>query len=300
MQTVKNLLEKNNLRAHRYEIKGNATIIDTNNGRFVVKKKNYKDELFSYLNSRNFNYYPEVIHDDGEYTISRYIDSVEMPSNQKYEDMIHLVALLHSKTTHFKEMNSDDYKKLYEDINNNIEYLRGYYNDIMSIIESKIFMSPSEYLLARNISKIHQALDFCKGKTESWYEKIKDIRKGRMSVIHNNLDIRHFIRNNDPYLISWDKSKVDMPIFDLYKLYKNHGLDINFEELLFRYEKEYPLFEAERELLFILMALPNKIEFGDNEYKMCQKISKDIDFIYKTERIISPYYVVNTNQDQNN
>jgi hypothetical protein len=299
MQKVKQILKENNILANRYEIRGNATIIDTNNGRFVVKKNNYNNELFNYLKSRNFNYYPEVIYDDGSYTISRYIDEVDMPSNQKYEDMINLVSLLHTKTTHFKEMNSDEYKKIYEDLNNNIEYLKGYYNDIMSIIEARVYMSPSEYLLARNVSKIYQALDFCKGKTESWYEKVKDIRKGRMAVIHNNLDIKHFIRNNDPYLISWDKAKTDMPIFDLYKLYLNHGLDVNFEELLFRYEKQYPLFESERELLFILMALPKKIEFINDEYKMCRDISHDIDLIYKTEDIISPYYIVNTNQNEN-
>jgi hypothetical protein len=109
-------------------------------------------------------------------------------------------------------------------------------------------------------------------------------------VLHNNLDLSHFLRNEQSYLISWRKSKIDMPIFDIYKLYKRNGLEFEFSEVLKRYEKNYPLLPEEKKLLFILMALPDKIEFGKNEYDNCLAVNKMIDFVYKTEMIISPYY----------
>ena len=55
------------------------------------------------------------------------------------------------------------------------------------------------------------------------------------------------------------------------------------------YEKEYPLKDYERELLFILINMPKKIEFDDNEYNMCIKISDEIDRLKKNYLFINEY-----------
>lgn len=293
MKPLNNLLKKYDLKPNCYRKNGNVTIVDSKKGRFVLKEKkdNVDESIYKYLESRSFNYYPRNINDsEDEYQISEYIDDVDMPKEQKILDMIDLVSLLHYKTTHYKEVDEDDYKKIYEDVMNNVNYLYSYYIDIISVIESKVYMSPSEYLLARNISKLFSAIEFSRGELEKWYNLVKEKRKQRVVVLHNNLEINHFIRNNNSYLISWDKSKIDMPIFDLYKLYRKHALEFEFDIVLRQYEKSYPLLDEERKLLFILMTLPDKIEFNDSEYEMCKKISRQIDVIYKTETLISPYY----------
>ena len=291
MKWVNNYLKSKNLKALKYEIRGKAVIVKTDNGTLVLKAKDRSsnDNIFSYLNSRNFNYYPKIIDDDNFY-VTEYQKDTKMPLEQKMNDLVDLVSLLHSKTTYYKEIDIDDYKKIYEDINNNILHLRTYYNDLMTIIEAKTFMSPSEYLLARNISKIFGALNFCDGELKNWEKIMKDKKKQRFVVLHNNLDINHFIRNKRSYLISWDKARIDIPIFDLYKLYKKYGLDYEFESILKNYERSYPLLEEEKILLYVLISLPDKIEFNDSEYVMCQKISHLIDLLYKTEQVISPYY----------
>ncbi len=293
MRKFNDILNKYSLKPQRYEVKGKVTIIDTNNGKYVIKEKNRENNssIYDYLNSRNFNYYPKILSDDeDDYVVTEYIESSMMPDEQKLMDLIDLVSLLHSKTTHYKEVDVADYKKLYEDIANNIEYLYSYYNDIITIIESKVYMSPSEYLLARNISSIFSALSYSKDELEKWYELINKKTKQRLVVLHNNLDMSHFISNKQTYLINWDKSKIDMPIFDLYKLYKHHNLDYDFEEVLQRYERNYPLLEEERKLLFILIILPDKIDFDENNYEMTKRVSRLIDSIYKTQQLISPYY----------
>lgn len=38
------------------------------------------------------------------------------------------------------------------------------------------------------------------------------------------------------------------------------------------------------------MALPDKVELTNDEYDNCKKMGKMVDFVYKTEMIISPYY----------
>jgi hypothetical protein len=300
MRKINEIAKRYDFKPTKYMIKGKTTLIDTDKGRFAIKAKNrsQNNQILTYLDSRSFHYYPNIIQDDDEYIITEAIDEIDMPSDQKMADLIDLVALLHSKTTHYKEVDLDDYKKLYEDISNNIVYLSSYYEDYVAIAESHVFMSPSEYLLARNSTKIYSSLQFAKAELEKWYEMIKEKRKQRLVVLHNNLNLDHFLRSKSPYLISWDQSKIGIPVFDIFKLYKRQGLDFEFGELLRRYERTYPLLPEERKLLFILLAMPNKIEFHDSEYEMCMKISRLIDELYKTEMIISPYYSKQTEQKE--
>lgn len=288
-----NELDKYNLKPLKYTYINNILIIKTPEDRYVIKKTN-NTKTYQYLKSRGFNFYLEPINQIDNYEITKYIDSIEMPNEQKIQDLIEVVSILHNKTSHYKEIDEEDIKKIYEDINNNIAYLYSYYNDIMTIIESKVFMSPPEYLLSRNISIIYKSLNFCQTKINSWYQKIKDKKQQRVVVLHNNLSLDHFIRGQNPYLISWSKSKIDSPIYDLYKLYQKHSIDYDFNSLLKKYESKNPLLDEERELLFILISLPKEIKFKDNNYNTCINISNLIDDLYKTESLISPYYLKNT------
>lgn len=291
MRKINDVLKKYNIKPYRYTTQGKVTLVDTEMGRFAIKKRKRNNEITRYLQSRSFNYYPKIINDeDDDYEVSEYIEEVEYPKEQKILDMINLVSLLHNKTTHYKEIDFDDYKEIYEDIKNNIEYLDGYYQDYIAVIDTHVYMSPSEYLLARNISKIFAALAFCKQEVEKWYDLIKDKNKQRLVVLHNNLDLSHFLRTENSYLLSWDKAKIGIPIFDLYILYKRHALDFDFSDILKQYEKNYPLQEDERKLFFCLIALPDKLDFNKTEYEMTKEISREMDILYKTEKLISPYY----------
>ena len=299
MRNIRHILEKYQLHPTRYQMKGKVTFVDTDRGSYAMKEMEHdQEEIWNYLRSRNFLYYPEIIRYENRILVTKLEQDIAMPKEQKAEYLIDLMALLHQKTTHYKEVDISDYKELYEDISNNIFYLKTYYDDMMTIIESHIIMSPSEYLLARNITLVYSALNFSKEALEKWYEMIKDKRKQRMVILHNHLELSHFIRNQNAYLTSWDKAKFGIPIFDFYKFYKKHCLEFEFDELFKRYERSYPLLEEERLLLFILLALPSKIEWNDSEYAMCQKISNMIDEMIKTEKLISPYNTKNREQEE--
>ena len=113
--------------------------------------------------------------------------------------------------------------------------------------------------------------------------KIKNV-----SFVHRPL--YHYIKNEKPYLISWNKSRIDSPIYDLLSFYKNHYLDFDFDDLFHFYESGYPLKEDERLLLFTYMAIPYKIEIISDEYEMCIKINKMIEYLYKTSNLIMNYH----------
>jgi len=292
MHDINVLLKKYNFHPIKYIKNKKTMIIETEEGKYIIKEKKRDNQyIHDYLKTRNFNYIPKVItQPEDKYQITSYVEQCAVPEEQKIIDLILLVSLLHNKTTHYKEIIEDEIKEIYENLDNNIEYLYSYYNDLMTMIESKVYMSPCEYLIARNISRIYESLYFSKEELENWYKLVKDNKKQRYTVIHNNLELDHFIINENKYLISWDKAKIGIPIFDIYKLYKKHALDFEFNEIIKLYEKNYPLKEEERKLLFILISIPPKIEMQESEYENTKEARKKMDYVLKTQLFISPYY----------
>ena len=285
---LKNIINK--YKAKKITLKNSAKIIENENTRLVIKKDNPNIlETYNYLLSRSFDYFPKIIYKDNDYNVYEYVEDVNEPSEQRILDIITLTSILHSKTTFYKEVDIDNYKYLYETINKKLEYLFNYYNDIITLIEKNIYMSPSNYIIARNINKIFETINYCKYEVDSWYELIKDKRKIRVVNIHNNLSLDHYIKNDKPYLISWNKNKIDMPIYDLLTLYKKYYLDFDFYELFNYYESRYPLTNEERKMLFILMSIPEKLVLDSSEYKNSIKCRKFFDYIYKTEDLINEY-----------
>lgn len=288
---LRSIFDDESINFKRVTIKNNARIVDTDQGSYVIKKRknNNLDNIYNYLLSRSFDYFPKCLKHNQEYDIYEYIPDTNEPGEQKILDLINLVSLLHNKTTYYKEIDLDNYKEIYESINNRIEYLYNYYTDMITIIERNVYMSPSQYLIARNISMIYKSLDYCKQSIDRWYDLIRDKRRVRYVTLHNNLNISHYLRGDKPYLISWDYSKKDMPIYDLLKIYQNHYLDYDFSDLFQHYENHYHLKEEERILLFTYMALPYKITVTNNEYQMCREARRLFDYIYKTEDLITNY-----------
>ena len=286
---INEILKNKGIKARRYEKKGKVTIIDTKDKKYVYKEGKIESQILNYLKSRSFEYIPSFLNNiQDTYQLSEYISDLNIPKEQKMLDLIRLIALLHSKTTHYKEIDLDYYEQIYEDLDGNINYLYIYYTDLITLIESKVYMSPSESMLANNITKIYQTLSKNKERLDKWHSHIKEKRKERRVVLHNNLKLEHFLETDIPYLISWDKAKIGNPVFDIYKLYQNHILDFDFETILNEYEKSYPLLKEEKELLFILISMPDLIDFKQDEYTNCKIISKMLDKIYKTEMFLSP------------
>ena len=292
MIEIKQLIKRNNIKVLNYRKSNNNIIISNSNNKYIIKRGIYNKKIMDYLNSRGFNYYPDIYDYNNKYQLIKYVEDSNIPKEKKINDLINIVALLHKKTSFYKEVDEVEYKKLYEDLLNNCSYLKEYYNDLISIIDSKVFMSPKEYLLASNITLIFDSISYCEVQINKWYEIInsKDkTRRMRVCVIHNDLKLKNFIKDDKDYLINWDKSKIDMPIFDLYKLYLRCNNDYDFIEILRNYEKSYPLLEDELLLLYILISMPSIIKFNRNNYDTCISINKEINKLLKTSNLIKNY-----------
>lgn len=273
----------------------NATILKCTNGTYVVKNKKNKDikELYKYLNSRDFHYYPLLVEDNrSDINVFEYVEDNSIDNEQKLFDLINLVSLLHNKTSYYKEVTNDKIKEIYEELLGRTIYMEEYFNKIIFNIEDDIFVSPSSNLLLNNSSKIFESLVFLKKEIEEWYKITIDSDKMRVCLVHNNLNLDHYIKSDKDYLISWDNYIIDSPIIDIVKLYKNIYINMNFSEALKLYMEKFPLNDSEKKLLFIMLVMPDEINLTTDEIKNVVTIRKYLDYIYKTENLIRPYYSV--------
>ncbi len=287
---------KNIYKPYKYTKIGKSTIINTSSGDYVIKQTNNKTkELFSYLQSRGFSNFPKIIDDTRkDVTVYKYVPDIVMPKEQRSLDMINLVSNLHNKTTYFKEISQDKFKEIYEDVLSNVNYYKEYYSQKYDIFFKEVYHSPSHYLFLVNYYKLDLMLDFCKQQLDSWYELAKQENTQRVAVVHNNLSLDHFIKNDPDYLISWDKSKIETPVIDLVKFYQNNYLDVNFKKVFDKYLSNYPLSAMEKKLFFVLISIPPKIEFDMlEELKNTRDIRTKLDYVFKTEELIRPYYSSN-------
>ena len=160
---LREILTKYNIPIKKITILSNAKIIDD---KLVVKerKKDDIERTYSYLKSRSFDYFPEPVALDKKYELYPYIKNSYEPKEQKAMDLIYLLSLLHSKTTFYREVDINHNKEIYETTINNLDYLNNYYTNLITSIEKEVYMSPSSYLIARNINIIFESIYYSRDK----------------------------------------------------------------------------------------------------------------------------------------
>lgn len=256
----------------------------------VIKQEKNNDEIYEYLESRNFDNYLKPIERVDERAVYPYIKDKSVDNYQKGEDLIKTVALLHNKTSFNKEINPSKYKEIHDSIIGHINYLDKYFYEYLDKTELKEYPSPSDTIFLRNYSKLLSLFDFLKQETDTWYELAKDNTKKRVSLNHGNLSLDHLLKNDKDYLISWDNATFDSPILDITNLYHNEWNNIDFSTALKNYLERCSLSADEKKLLFINLAIPKKIEKTSDEMINVMETSRLFDYIYKTEELIRPYY----------
>ena len=282
-------------------IKNTARIVTEDNIKYVLKRKN-KDlvELFNYLDSRSFSYYPKILESNDSEVKYEFIESTFIPDEEKGISIIKIMALLHSKTVYFKTISKRKYKQIYDTLIDNIDYLKDYYLKLITVIDDETYMSPSHYLIARNYSIINGCLLYAEKELNSWFRLVEKKEKERVCIVNNHIDTNHYIRGNNDYLINWDHYIVDTPILDIYKFYKKEYNNYDFEILFTEYNNIFKLNEEEIKLLYVLLSIPGKIEEVDDELLNTSNIKTIIDYIYKTNNLISSrIFEISENEDGN-
>ena len=290
MNNLKGITNNFDFKIKKCKYCNNIRIIDTDKGVFVAKKKNRNNnDLFKYLQTKNFTNFLNIYDSNDDYEIYPYIDEVDLTQEERAIDIIYLISILHNKTTFYKEVNLDKIKEIYEDINNKLIYLTNYYDNLRMIAEEQKYLSPSNYLLLRNISIIFRSIDDSKHFIDKWYELIKNKKNFRVVTIHNYLELNHLIKGDNTYLISWDRASKASPIYDLLSLYQNTYEKVEFSSLFETYNSKYPLMTEELYLLYSLLLVPKKLELSNNEIVNTKDVYRLTNYLIQTEEFISKY-----------
>ncbi len=288
MSDIKEVIEKCGLYSRAYQYKNNVRILDTKNGKVVIKKKKRdKNEIYNYLLSRGFNHFLLNERDYGDYEIYPYINEINMSDDARAMDLVITLSILHIKTTFYKETLLDDIKRVYEEVIDRVDYLDKYYHELQDVIESRVFMSPSEYLLIRNISKVYMALYYARENIEVWYREVSKQKSSRYVMLHNNVSLEHFLVGCDSSsFISWDEAGFGFVIYDFLNFYKTEYMRFDMNKLYDVYQSRYKFTKTEELLFFILISIPEKITI-DNSFDGCVKVYEWVEYINKSHELIS-------------
>ena len=282
------VVNKYDFRINKYEEKSNVKIIDTDNGKYVLKQSKDDNELYKYLDNKQFNYYLEHEKID-EYNVFPYVEEVNVPKEDKAIDLVYLLSILHNKTLFYRNVVIDDVKKQYENLNQEIDNINKFYFEKQDIIEQKIYMSPEEYLLIRNASLIYSSLTFAKEKLKEWYQyKIKQ-KKERIVLLHNKPSLDHLLINDKKILISWDNYKRDIPIYDFLYFYKNNYNKLEMISLFDIYNSKFSYTKDEYLLFLVFLAMPKKVEFTSHHFNNTVEVQHLVDYLNTTRDFILKY-----------
>lgn len=286
---INDIIKDNDLRVNNISYRGNCQVLDTNKGKFVLKKKknNIKD-IYEYLNRKKYyNYVPLVNNYDDPYEIYPFIEEKNTFNSSKAVDMIYALSMLHIKTTTYEEINLDEIKELYERTLAKIDYLYKYYLDLQDYIEANVYMAPAEYLLIRNISMVYNLLSFSKTKIDEWYREKERLKKERNVLLINNLKLEQFLEGEQNYFVNWSKAKRGIVIYDFLDFFKKNYLELDMKSLYDIYQSKYPFSTDEENLFLALLAIPDKIIFDDNNYINTIKVKNLVIYLNKVGQFIS-------------
>lgn len=288
MNKEKFLLEHYNLRPLRISYKNNTKMIETDKGKFAIKlKDNNNNRIYEYLKSRNFHsFLPLENKEEDPIEIYSYIEERKLSAEDKAIDLVYVLSMLHIKTTTYQEIDLDKTKETYEQTLEKISYLNIYYHDLQDYIENKIYMSPAEYLLMRNISRIYATLNYAKETIEIWYQEKIKLKRERLVQLHNDVSLDHFLETENSYLINWHKSQKGIVIYDFLNFYQNEYLILEMNSLFDLYQSKYQYTKEEKLLFLSLLAIPWKIEFKDSNYINTLNVRKLVTYLLKSQQLI--------------
>lgn len=265
-----------------------AKLIEEDNNYYILKPRKIEiEDIYSNLISRNFNNFLSPIEINNSYEKYEFINELNSSDDDRSNDIVYLMSLLHNKTTSFNEVNENELKTRFEDIIKLLDETYEYYSNLQNNIEEEIYMSPAEQLLMNNISKIYYLLNVSRKNIEDYYEIISNKKVERKSIIHGNLKMNHILESKEKYLISWNNSKKEIPVYDLVKFYKNEYEKIELSSLYENYKSKYKLNEEEENLFISLISIPNIIKLDKTNYIDCININGLVDYVDKTIAFIS-------------
>ena len=266
----------------------NLKIIDNGKEKICIKEikdKNIIDK-YDYLKSKDFHEYPDTILENN-YEKRKYIDEIKVTKEDKVNELLNTIIMLHTKTTYYVNISLESIKEVYEKQINELNEIKNYYEQLFDNNVLNVFQKPSILYLIKNYSLIVTSLDKSKYCIDNWYKIIKNKKNKRVVMLHNNLKLSNFILGKEKYLINWYNSIHDYQVKDLESLFKNNYEYLDMKNSFIVYNRRYLLFEEEKYFLYSNLLKINKITLNHNDLINTKNVFDMINYLTKVNEFLN-------------
>ncbi|MFJ8529799.1 spore coat protein YsxE [Bacillus sp. NPDC094106] len=292
------IVKRYQLDTQHMEEHGNVMKIYTNQGPYALKKlpdkrleRNNFMHHIQYLKEKGFSNYVPIYHaTDGNYILSDGTYSYYlMPwleraeghgeDNDQYHKMFQTLAMLHQKTIKEETYTEEALEGHYTNISERWEREGETLEQFLVESEAKWYMSPFELQYCTYFHHVMRARDFATKQLTEWYEAMKEKEKTRISFVHGNVSLNHFLFDyeRNGYFISLERSQFATPVQDIVGFYSRSlntypiARSDRFEWYQ-AYQKNFPFTKEEQLLMFAYLTYPSPFIRQIHSYTSAQQV----------------------------
>ncbi|MCP8967330.1 spore coat protein YsxE [Ectobacillus ponti] len=278
------LLQRYELRPEHLEEYGSVIKIYTSQGPYALKrlkpKRLERSNLMQHLqilSEKGFTNFAPIYHtSDGQHILSdeenRYylmpwLDSLDAKGDEgdQYHKMFQTLGQLHQKTLREEEIHEDLVQHHYDTLTAHWEQEQHMLEQFVVECENRWYMSPFELQYCTFHHHISKAQEFANKRLEEWQEMMKEKEKTRISLIHGNVSVNHFLfdHQRNGYFISLENSQFSTPVQDIVQFY-NRSFDTypiarnDRYEWYQIYQRSFPFTAEEKKLMLAYLAYPQR------------------------------------------
>lgn len=283
-------------------LKNNKVLSYLDGSKVLIKRKKRYDleEVYNYLDSHNVNNYLKPIKITNQELFFPYLPNKYLDNDYLAKRLVLNLSILHNKTTIYKEIDKDKQKCEYDDLRNRIIYLEKYYYTLQDVIESKIYMSPLEYIVIRNISIIYSALNYSKELLNKWNDLIKKKKTIRLVYCHGKCCLEHFLNQDEGYFISLENAHLDRPMLDFIYFYNKNYDDTDMISNFKFYQHRYRYDEEEITYFLLKLVIVDKLDVYESSLSKVIEVSNYFEKLKSISEFILEYQKYNHKDKQDN
>ncbi|MED5051042.1 spore coat protein YsxE [Anoxybacillus rupiensis] len=256
---------------------GKVKKIYTNEGVFVLKEIKSQKSLQAVKQAYRFygphivpiyaarNGAPFVAEAGRYYYLMPWISGEEKREENRFLSFFRDLAWLHRQTLQEVPINQEEVKKYYEAQKQEWEKQRSFLQAYAEQCEKEWYMSPFQLHFCTYFHETMQAYWFAETQLETWYERIKEQKKWRISFIHGKPALSHYIPNHHQgkrYFLSWERARWASPLADVWLSLQDYvriapPMDESWIQGFSEYEGQLMIQEEERAFFMSHAAPPS-------------------------------------------
>ncbi|MEI4829468.1 spore coat protein YsxE [Bacillus sp. FJAT-53711] len=312
------ILQLYQLAPEHIEEYGNVIKIYTSQGPYALKKlppqKLERSNLMYYvqfLREKGFTNFAPIYHTkdgrhvltDGEhsYYLMPWLGSAEGQGeeNDQYHKMFQTLALMHRKTVREEEVTEEALQEHFDTISNRWEQDGVLLEQFLVESEAKWYMSPFELQYCTYFHQALRAHEFATKQFTEWHEAMKEKEKTRISFIHGNVSMKHFLFDyqRNGYFISLEDAQFATPVQDIVQFYSRsfntYPIARNDRYEWYQiYQKNFAFTKEEKLLMFAYLAYPKTFIKQVHSYTNARNVRNETKELHDVKMLQQAHWLI--------